>query len=178
MKPPRTRKAQATEAPKRVRKRKTSQLLMLVALLAIGAALVLALLQEVRRHGNKEELLAAAERLDGALLAYNQRHHNFPPTAEPREGAFRPDTLEPLVREGFLGDADTVTRHLEGTAVTAYDSPDLPKTNGDFWAVLVHGEDPTLQCLVADTDEYPGHEREILRGIYLIQGDQLRPVRR
>ena len=52
-----------------------------------------------------------------------------------------------------------------------------PLRDGDFWAVLVHAEDPTVQCVIADTDEFPGRLGERLRGTYLIQGARLTPAR-
>jgi hypothetical protein len=132
----------------------------------------------VERGSLETELCRAADVLNDALLAYNRDNASFPPNAEPLAEAFQRDTLEPLVRRGHLRDASLVTDYLQRGRVTAYDSPDLPTVNGDFWAVLVHAEDPTVQCLLADTDEYPGRIGERLRGTYLIQGTRLKHVSR
>ena len=126
----------------------------------------------------QDELVEAAATLEAALLAYNREHAAFPPSAAPAEEAFRVDTLEPLVSEGLLTEPERVTERLAHGRVSAYDSPDRPTANSDFWAVLVHAEDPTVQCLVADTDEYPGQLGKRLRGIYAISGTGLKKLSR
>ena len=153
--------------------------LLLAALTLVAALAALhAVALEVERSGRQAELIESATALESAMLAYNREHAAFPPSAEPAAEALRLDTLEPLVARGMLWDPRRVTEVLADGRLAAYQSPDRPKPNADFWAVLVHAEDPTVQCLVADTDEFPGHLGERLRGTYLIEGTRLRIAER
>jgi hypothetical protein len=151
--------------------------LLLAAVLIAGGLAVHGAALELERGARQGELLESAATLERALLSYNREHGSFPPSAEPAGEAFRPDTLEPLVRDGLLWEPAAVTAALDGGRVAAYQSPDRPARDADYWALLVHAEDPTVQCLVADTDEFPGRLGERLRGTYLIEGTRLKAAR-
>ena len=71
--------------------------------------------------------------------------------------------------------AAAVWRSLRGCGgqLTAYDSPDNPTSNHDFYAVMTNAAAADLVLLVCDTDEYPGAVGTELHGLYWVEGATL-----
>ena len=132
-------------------------------------------LQAAMRRARRNSLIADAKTLQTALTAYNMDRGEYPPCCSPPAEALDKSTLVPLTSMGYL-QKNGITGKLQGGRLTAYDSPDLPTANNDFYAVMTSRRDATLQLLVADTDEYPGFGGVNLFGVYLVQGATLTPV--
>lgn len=168
-----------TNAAPRRRRRATGftlvELLVVVAIIGIISAIAIPNLLSAMRKSRESALLADAKTLFHGFVAYNLDKDQYPPCCSPPEEALDLATLHPLTTNGYIK-AATLTGRLENDQLSLYDSPDSPTANHDFYAVLTWDGDPTLQVLVADTDEYPGHAGDTLYGLYLIEGATLVPV--
>ena len=149
------------------------ELLIVVAIIGIIAAIAIPNLRTALRRARVNALVADGRTVRTAFLSYNVDKDAYPPCCSPADEALDTTTLHPLTRDGYLKDGRAITGKLQGSALTLYDSPDLPTSNHDFYVVMTHRSDSTIVVLVADTDEYPGHVGTPLAGVYLVVGTQL-----
>jgi prepilin-type N-terminal cleavage/methylation domain-containing protein len=150
------------------------ELLIVVAIIGIVAALAIPNLRNAMRRSRLNALVADGRTLRTAFAGYNTDHDEYPPCCSPADEALDRVSLHPLTRDGYLKEGRGITAKLQGSALTLYDSPDLPTSNHDFYAVLTHAKDDTIVVLVADTDEFPGHVGTHLDGVYVIDGGTIR----
>ena len=149
------------------------ELLIVVAIIGIISAIAIPQLHTAMRRARLNALVADGRTLRIAFAGYNIDRDEYPPCCSPADEALDRTTLHPLTRDGYLQDGGGITGKLSGSALTLYDSPDLPTSNHDFYVVMTHRSDSTIVVLVADTDEYPGHVGTPLSGVYLVVGTQL-----
>lgn len=149
------------------------ELLVTVAVIGIIAAMAVPALQRAIRRARTKALIADGRTLLVAFKSYNVDHDEYPPCCSPASEALDRSTLHPLTRDGYIKDGRGITAKLANGQLTSYDSPDLPSTNHDFYAVLTHVTDPTIVVLVADTDEFPGWGGTYFDGVFVIRGSQI-----
>ena len=89
------------------------------------------------------------------------------------ERALNRTNLAPLSTNGYYPNGVSLTGKLEGGQITAYDSPNVGSPDSQFWAVLTLDADPSINLLVAYTNDYPDHEGTWLQGIYRINGNSI-----
>ena len=106
-----------------------------------------------RSHARRNALADGGRELYRALADYRASHRAYPAT-----------------HDQVLRIADSLP---EG-ALIRYASRRSASPSGDFWALLAHRSDPRIVVLVAETDEYPGHEGEKLSGVYRVDEADLR----
>ena len=128
------------------------------------------------KHRRQRELVNSGRTLLASLSEYRQAHGSYPSNENEGGAVLDTQTLEPLHSGDHLPDPGKVTRVLEGDRISLYASPDIPSRDHDYWAVLVHRQDPRLQAVIADTLYYPGREGERLHGLYLVRGADLVPM--
>ena len=151
------------------------ELLIVVAIIGIIAMIAVPNLLAAMSRARRNSLISDGRTLLTAFTAFNIDKGEYPPCCSPPAEALNKTTLFPLTAMGYLK-TNGITGKLQGGSLTVYDSPDLPTANNDFYAVMTHRRDATLQLLVADTDEYPGHAGVNYHGVYLIQGATLIPA--
>jgi prepilin-type N-terminal cleavage/methylation domain-containing protein len=147
------------------------ELLVAVAIIGILSAIAVAAYQNMIYRSRRNALVADGRTLFQAFTQYHIDHDMYPPCCTPADEAFKLDTLHPLVRDGYMRTGSGIVAKLQGQQITAYDSPDQPTTNHDFYALMVNARDPDIKVLVADTDQYPAASGQILYGTYLILPD-------
>lgn len=57
--------------------------------------------------------------------------------------------------------------------ITAYDSPNIDRPDTQFWAVVTLLGAPSVQMVVADTDQFPGFVGQPIAGIRFVVGTEL-----
>lgn len=149
------------------------ELLIVVAVIGIIAAMAVPALQAALFKAKRSALIANGKTLHAAFTAFNIDAGEYPPCCS--GVALNTATLAPLTTRGYLPPG-SITPRLRNSRLTNYDSPDSPTPNNDFYAVMTDRRLRTLQVLVADTDEYPGHVGTHLIGVYLIRGSTLVPA--
>jgi len=154
------------------------ELLVVVAIIGILASIAIPNLLNAMDRSRRAGLVADGRTLMTAFAQYHLDHDQYPPCCSPPDEAVNLATLHPLTTDGYLGSksANGITPKLQGGALTAYDSPDHPTSNHDYYAVMTLASAPDIVLLVADTDEFPGHAGEELFGLYFIEGPTLVPA--
>ena len=147
------------------------ELLVAVAIIGILSAIAIGAYQNMIFRSRRNALVADGRTLFQSFTQYNIDHDQYPPCCSPADEAFKLDTLHPLVRDGYLRTGSGLVAKLQGQQLSAYDSPDQPTTNHDFYALMVNARDPSIKVLVADTDQYPAANGTILYGIYIVTPD-------
>jgi len=148
------------------------EVLIVVAIIGILASIMIPAFNHVMFKTRRNALITDSKTLFTAFLQYNIDESSYPPQHTPPGEAFVKDSLWPLTR-GYLRSPKGILMKLQGQRVTAYDSPDNPTINFDFYAHLIHKSDSTIQLLLADTDQYPGYEGQDLYGIYIMENGGL-----
>ena len=151
------------------------ELLVVLAVIGILAAIAVPALRGALRRAKENALVADARTLFVAFQEYQRDEDEYPPCCTPPERALDLATLHPLTTLGYLPEG-AITPKLAGGRLTLYDSPDQPRSNADFYAVLTDAGASDIVVVAADTDEFPGHAGERLSGIYLLVGAQLVPA--
>jgi prepilin-type N-terminal cleavage/methylation domain-containing protein len=147
------------------------ELLVAVAIIGILSAIAIGAYKNMIYRSRRNALVADGRTLFQAFTQYNIDHSEYPPCCTPADEALKVDTLHPLTRDGYLRTGGGIVAKLQGQEITAYDSPDQPTSNHDFYALMVNARDPSIKVLIADTDQYPPHNGDILYGIYVVQED-------
>ena len=151
--------------------------MIVVAIIGIISGIAIPMTLHAVKRTQRTSLIKDGRVLFEAFEMYHVKHDEFPPCCSPPDEAFKRDTLQPLTREELVPSGGGILGKLQNNEITVYDSPDLPTTNHDFYAVMTHRSDPSIQVLICDTDQYPGHLGENLYGIYLIRPTELVHVR-
>ena len=152
------------------------EVLVVAAILGILSAIAIPLFARSLQIANSRSLAADGRNLYTAFVRYNADQGYFPATSTPIDRALNLTTLTPLSNNGYYSNPGALTRKLQNSRITAYDSPNTGGSDTQFWAVLTHYQDPTIVVLVASTNDYPGHVGTWYDGVYFIQGSNIVPV--
>jgi prepilin-type N-terminal cleavage/methylation domain-containing protein len=152
------------------------ELLITLSLIFIIASIAIPIYASAMLKSRKSALAADANSLYGAFLRYNFDNDVFPSTSSPPTRALTRTTLEPLVSGGYVSTSGPFLSKLQGTRITAYDSPNVGGSDSQFWALLTLASDPGVVVLVASTDQYPGNPGTWYDGVYFVVGSSIVPV--
>jgi len=141
-----------------------------VAIIGMLSAMAVPAFNATLRSGHRAALAADARELHKAFTRYNVDSGFLPSTDNPPERAFNLANLAPLSTSGYFDGVSALSSKLQGAQVTAYDSPNIPSPDAQFWAVLTLDNDPSVVVLLAHTDQYPTAVGTWYDGVFLIQG--------
>ena len=150
------------------------ELLIVVAIIGIVAAITIPYLQQAFR---KATISAVAAECRGLYLAFTQYHidnKEFPNSSTPP--AFDLKTFEPLRSGGYL--RGNFNRLLFEGQADAYDSPDDEGNNAEFWLEMTLRLDPTVRFLVCSSNDAPLGGGQWLDGIYMFKDGVLTPIQK
>jgi len=148
------------------------EVLMVVLIISLLAALAIPALQRAMRTSERGALVADARALYDAFVRFNVDTGTFPSTSTPKERAFNRRTLFPLSANGYYNKVEALMRKLEGGQVAIYDSPNIAAADTQFFAVLVSAFDPSIVVLVAHTDQFDG-AGNWYDGVYVVEGERI-----
>src|SRR5262245_54813092 len=153
------------------------ELLIVVAIIGIVAAIAVPLYQRAILKSQKTAMAGDAKLVYDAFMRYYADNSLFPSTSTPVNRAFNLDTMAPLSTNGYVTLATPILSKLQSNRFTAYDSPNAGASDTQFWLVMTNKKNPSIVVLVANTNQYPSDIGTWYDGIYFIQGTNIIPLR-
>jgi prepilin-type N-terminal cleavage/methylation domain-containing protein len=123
------------------------EVLIVMAIISVIAAIAIPMYSEAIREGREAALIADGRKLYSAMMRYNADHGTFPPDA-----GFDTTTLDPLTSLGYMNDGAGLTNNLVDQELLAYLAPDIEGTDRHFVAVLRLAVDPAIIVAAVHTN--------------------------
>jgi prepilin-type N-terminal cleavage/methylation domain-containing protein len=149
------------------------EVLIVVAIVGILASVAIPALQRALLKARIGRMSKDSKALYSAFVQFNIDNSLYPSTSTPAERVFNKSTLNPLLSGGYLKSNTSIVTNLLDKKITSYDSPNIGGPDTQFWAIMTLALYPSVQIVVADTDEFPGFEGEQIQGCFFIVGDDL-----
>ncbi|MFC2171494.1 type II secretion system protein [Acidobacteriota bacterium] len=151
------------------------EILIVVAIIAILASVAIPALQRAMLKARVGRMANDAKTLYNAFVRFNIDNSLYPSTSTPSTRAFNNKTLFPLTEGGYVKTTGLLD-HLVDRKITIYDSPNIGGPDTQFYAVLMLREYPSVQILIADTDEFPAMDGELIQGCFFLVGHDIVPL--
>lgn len=146
------------------------ELLIVVVVLSLLASIALTRLHKAVVKARIAAVISEGKALHAAFNTFYVDYNQYPnATSSP---SFQLDTFDPLRSRGYY--AGAVTDLLQGSAADAYDSPDDEGPNQEFWLQLTVEADPSVQIVVASSDNAPLAGGRWLEGVFMFKDGELR----
>jgi type II secretory pathway pseudopilin PulG len=143
-----------------------------VAIVGILTAIAVPGLNYALRKSNINAVTAEGKTIYLAFTTFYLDNNAYPNASS--NPAFQLDTFEPLRSMGYYrGD---VTPRLVNNQATAFDSPNDMGSNQEFWLQLTPKADPTVQIIIANSDDVPVGGGKWLDGVFLFKNGTLTPI--
>lgn len=146
--------------------------LVLVAIVAVALVLAMPIASRSLQRAAINRLADDGKSLFESIVRFQSDHGHPPYPGSADDDGLNLRTLAPLTTAGYFRNADALLSRLSDHRLLAYDTPGLPGREG-FWMILVDGQRPGIQVLVASTDQFPLTPDTFIEGIYLIRGTSL-----
>lgn len=135
------------------------ELLIVVAIIGILAAIAIPAMSSYVKKAHYAAALAECREVYNAFTVYHLDNGMYPyDSSDPK---FDVATFFPLDYSG------AITRRLVGQQADAFKSPDDNGLNQEFWLQMTLAEDPSVQFLIAHSDNAPLEPGVWLSGIYI-----------
>ncbi len=148
------------------------ELLMVVAIIGLVAAIVVPLYTGLIDKSHRSTLVHDAGELHRAFMRYNVDQGVFPSVA-----SFNLHTLTPLSSDGYFRNVESFRHKLFNTEIQNYDSPNIGGADTQFWATINSAREPGFVLLIAHTNDLPIDRGEWYAGVYYVTAGGLIPVK-
>ncbi len=146
------------------------ELLVAVVIIAILASVALAWYQKATVKAKIAAVTTEGKALHTAFNTFYADNHQYPnATSNPN---FQLDSFDPLRSQGYYN--GKVVELLNGASADAYDSPDDEGPNQEFWVQFTLEVDPTVQFVIASSDNAPLAGGAWLEGVFMFKNGELR----
>ena len=123
------------------------EVLMVVLIISIMAAIILPVYSNAMRRSRATALAAECETLYEALMKYHVDQGSFP-----ADDDFDTATLSPLSTEGYFLNPESLTSKLQDEEILVYLAPDVGGEDQQFIIVVRHVADPSIIVAVVYTN--------------------------
>jgi prepilin-type N-terminal cleavage/methylation domain-containing protein len=135
------------------------ELMIVIAIVGILAAIAVPVAQTYINKSHYTAALIECKELYNAFIAFYATNDQFPnATSTPK---FDLVTFSPLEYDGH------VTERMVGQKAEVYDSPDDRGPNQEFYVRMVFARDPTVQFVVANSDNVDIEPGVQLNGVFV-----------
>jgi prepilin-type N-terminal cleavage/methylation domain-containing protein len=135
------------------------ELMIVVAIVAVLASIAVPASQHYVTRSHQAAALIECKELYNAFIAFYAENDMFPnATSNPK---FDLITFSPLEYDG------KVTRRMVGQKAELYDSPDDMGNNQEFYVRMVFARDPSVQFVVAHSDNVDIEPGVKLHGVFI-----------
>lgn len=148
------------------------ELLIVVSILGILAAISIPAYQSYIERGERATFVSYGRSIYRSFMVYYIEYDMYPnataapPDPAPWEVILNKTTFAPLSLDF---DVDQFTSHAINGKADAYDSPDDPIVNGEFYLWMTSKKHPTLKILISQSDEIPEEPDVWLDGVFLYE---------
>jgi prepilin-type N-terminal cleavage/methylation domain-containing protein len=139
------------------------ELLCVVAIIGLLAAIALPTYSDYRQKANYAAVVAECRQLYNSFISYHQDNGQYPDAA-----TFDLSNFEPLRTAGYYHGA--IGRKLSAKKADAYDAPNA----AEFWLQVTQGDNIINQFLVIHSDKAPLAPGVQLRGVHLVRNGALK----
>ena len=143
------------------------EILIVLTIISLLAAMSVPLYATAIKKSRTSAMIADCRHIYDAMIRYRADIGQFP-----SEDEFDKSTLSPLSTEGYLSQADSITRKLQGEEILIYLAPDVDGQDQQFIIVNRHKTDPTVIVVAVQTDIIDDTDGWV-DGVYVITEEDL-----
>ncbi len=135
------------------------ELLMVVAIIGVLAAIAIPAMSAYRQKAQVAAARTECREIYNAFVSFNLENGMYP--YQSTAPAFQLDTFAPLAYQGGIQD------RLAGGKADKFDSPDIGGTNTQFYLRMTLKADPSVQLVVAQSDNVDLEPGVWLDGVFV-----------
>jgi len=152
------------------------EMMIVVLIISLVAALSIPAYSRVLRSSRRSALVADGHELYSALMRYHVDEGSFPSESNPPETRLDTQTLSPLSTGGYFNNVTGFTSKLIYNRLLIYIAPDVGAPNNQFLTIFRSVVDPSITLVVAHTNLLLTADGRWLDGVYLISNGSIVPA--